>query len=357
MSIHVLTGLPLSGKKSLLAGAEEEVARSGSKYYLFIKPDVLASTLPPNSTNSTWENVTTDAEFNARKERNEYIVEWAGVNGATYALRHAFLKELRRGRKAILSLPIHVIFELERKLTEKLPLQLILVSATNDILQQRIKAVTSVNPATGPLSPSSTVEDATTKEERKKRAKVLSEQVDLFASFGLGKIALSLPEKEVKNTNANSSSSSSNSNANSNNSSNNGAELTHGAVSLIGDGQSSKCTVTILPNQQTIPEGVQSLLSLLNFNFAFEAQRAQQFDPLTCSAEQYLAHIIFPTLNESLTVLDRIRPEDPVEFLAVYLQQKATEEKQHKLELEEIHNLREKLRNTIKQEYNVQGRA
>lgn len=103
--------------------------------------------------------------------------------------------------------------------------------------------------------------------------------------------------------------------------------------------------------------GVQSLLSLLNFNFAFEAQRAQQFDPLTCSAEQYLAHIIFPTLNESLTVLDRIRPEDPVEFLAVYLQQKATEEKQHKLELEEIHNLREKLRNTIKQEYNVQGRA
>ncbi len=38
-----------------------------------------------------------------------------------------------------------------------------------------------------------------------------------------------------------------------------------------------------------------------------------------CSAQEYLRVTIYPTLNTGLSLLDRIRPNDPIDWLAVYL--------------------------------------
>ena len=42
-------------------------------------------------------------------------------------------------------------------------------------------------------------------------------------------------------------------------------------------------------------------------------------DLKTCSAQEYLRVAVFPALNSALTLLDRIRPNEPVDWLAVEL--------------------------------------
>lgn len=118
-----------------------------------------------------------------------------------------------------------------------------------------------------------------------------------------------------------------------------------------------KSHIHVLPNNGAVDDGVNSLLNCIGYDREAESRRATAFDLQTCSVQDYLQRTIFPTLYPALDMLERLRPADPVDFLAVYLYQQASTQRTRTQQLEEIHQLREKLRTQLRQEYSMQGRV
>ena len=87
------------------------------------------------------------------------------------------------------------------------------------------------------------------------------------------------------------------------------------------------------------------------------APAVQDFDLSTCSAQEYLSRTIYPTLAPLLTALDQIRPSNPVEYLALSLIREASTTRERVAQLDQIHEMREGLREQFKREYNVEGRV
>jgi hypothetical protein len=81
-----------------------------------------------------------------------------------------------------------------------------------------------------------------------------------------------------------------------------------------------------------------------------------EFSLQTCSAQEYLARTIYPTLAPALQLVDSVRPADPVEFLALQLAKEADTRRQRVEQLNHIHDIREQLRAQYKKEYSVAGR-
>ncbi len=80
------------------------------------------------------------------------------------------------------------------------------------------------------------------------------------------------------------------------------------------------------------------------------------FNLQNCSAQEYLARTIYPTLAPALQLLDDLRPVDPVEYLALVLCKEADTRRTRVAQLDQIHELREQLRTQYKKEYSVAGR-
>ena len=80
------------------------------------------------------------------------------------------------------------------------------------------------------------------------------------------------------------------------------------------------------------------------------------FSLQTCSAQEYLARAIYPTLAPALQLLDDLRPVDPGEHLALLLCREADTKRTRVAQLDQIHELREQLRAQYKKEYSVAGR-
>ena len=81
------------------------------------------------------------------------------------------------------------------------------------------------------------------------------------------------------------------------------------------------------------------------------------FSLSTCSVQDYLKATIYPFLDQALQLLDIVRPDDPVEFLAVHLYKAAQETKQNVKELNRLHELKEQIYAEIKAEQSVIGRV
>lgn len=86
------------------------------------------------------------------------------------------------------------------------------------------------------------------------------------------------------------------------------------------------------------------------------ATPAAAFDLQTCAAQEYLARTVFPALNHALQMLEHVRPEEPVEYLAMQLYKEASTNQRRVQQLNQIHALREQLREQFNQEYSVEGR-
>jgi len=82
-----------------------------------------------------------------------------------------------------------------------------------------------------------------------------------------------------------------------------------------------------------------------------------ELDLQTCSAQEYLARTVYPLLAPAMQLLDDVRPADPVEYLALQLSKEAQTQRERVHQLNQIHHIREQLREQFRQEYSVAGRV
>jgi hypothetical protein len=75
------------------------------------------------------------------------------------------------------------------------------------------------------------------------------------------------------------------------------------------------------------------------------------------NVEDYLTLHLYPSLNSSLALLDKLRPADPIDFLALELFRRAKESQVNKKELEDLYTVKQQLRAEIAAEQAVLGRV
>lgn len=111
--LYLITGLPSTGKKALLSGIRNVIGTS--PYYFFLSTD---TTKEVQLCDPAYETAITAEEYTRRVQAREYILEYS-IKNVQYGIRWSSLNELRkRGRKAMLLLPFHLIQTAERKINE-----------------------------------------------------------------------------------------------------------------------------------------------------------------------------------------------------------------------------------------------
>jgi len=114
-------------------------------------------------------------------------------------------------------------------------------------------------------------------------------------------------------------------------------------------------------NNGTVEEGVKELIAAIGFDPLLHILPKEGgesgIDLKTCSPQDYLKATLYPFLNPALEKINRERPEDPVEFLAMYLYNTAATTKLREKELVELKKVKSSLRDKIKKEYQIIGRV
>jgi len=112
----------------------------------------------------------------------------------------------------------------------------------------------------------------------------------------------------------------------------------------------------VIDNSGTVDEATQQLLLMMGFDAAFEIPPPDANDLQNCLPQDYLKRTVFPCLAAGLTLLDTVRPADPVDFLAMYLHRSATTTTRKVAEMREQQRLRTELRKEVQLQYDVEGR-
>jgi len=115
-------------------------------------------------------------------------------------------------------------------------------------------------------------------------------------------------------------------------------------------------------NNGGIEEGVEEIKKAIGFDPLIDIPAKElggdgSIDLLTCSPQDYLKTTLYPYLNPALESIQRERPGDPLEYLAVYLYKSATTAKKREKELLNLKAVKTHLREKIKKEYSVIGRV
>lgn len=114
-------------------------------------------------------------------------------------------------------------------------------------------------------------------------------------------------------------------------------------------------------NGGDLVDGVEALLTIIGFDPLLDIPPKSDEERLrrelkTCSAQEYLKRVLYPMLHPALERVDRERPEDPVEMLALYLYRSASTSRKRVKELTELKSVKTQLRDEIKKDYDVRGR-
>jgi len=114
-------------------------------------------------------------------------------------------------------------------------------------------------------------------------------------------------------------------------------------------------------NEGTVEEGVEALLESLGFDPLTDLPPPSNgdsgLDLATCSPQDYLKTVLYPHLMPAMERVDIERPDDPVEFLALYLQKSASVQQKRTEELLELKGVKTRLRAELASELTVVGRV
>lgn len=114
--------------------------------------------------------------------------------------------------------------------------------------------------------------------------------------------------------------------------------------------------IVLINNALTEAQAMQAMVQAIGFDPVIDVPQGKEFNIKTCSPQEYLQRTVFPILNSALTLIERERPPDPIEYLALYLYRDASSQYKRVRQLEEIHALRQQLTQEMKAEYSVPGR-
>jgi ribose 1,5-bisphosphokinase PhnN len=109
-------------------------------------------------------------------------------------------------------------------------------------------------------------------------------------------------------------------------------------------------------NDATIKEAALLLLGALGFNASVDIPPPDENDLQNCLPQDYLKRVVFPYLAPALSMMERIRPADPVNWLALQLYKDASETKSTVAELTRAKQMRLEIRRKQANEFAIEGR-
>lgn len=84
---------------------------------------------------------------------------------------------------------------------------------------------------------------------------------------------------------------------------------------------------------------------------------ATAVDLSTCSVEEYLSRTVYPLLQPALSIIDTVRPADPIEYLALILYESSNTNRAATIELEQLESIKSALKQQLTAEYSLPGRV
>lgn len=112
-----------------------------------------------------------------------------------------------------------------------------------------------------------------------------------------------------------------------------------------------------VPNDGPVEETSALFLKALGFDPKLDIPPPDENDLKNCLPQDYLKRVIFPYLAPGLALLDKVRPDDPVGWLALYLVKESSETNELVAELNKAKTIRQDLRKEMAREFNVPGRV
>lgn len=277
-TIFLVTGLPYSGQKTLLAKLAEKLQDSPS--FSILEPSISAEELRTHPS----QTILSEDDFKQHTDAGTLFCSWKFESSAGY-LQQTVVDALSKTLKVVLRIPRERLADAEKKA--------LALEGGVDVKVINLQA---------------SVETVT------KRA-ALAE--DKFNDKNFAKRLKGIPEAK-------------------------GNDL------------------TVVENEGTEEEGLEELLKALAFDPLLDlpptASDDSELNLATCSPQEYLSAMLYPYLMPALERLSIERPADPVEFLALYLQQSSSTYQKRVEELTREKILRTRLRAELAHEYAVVGR-
>lgn len=298
MSIFIVVGGPLAGKKTLVSGAKTILKESEKYAFVSNVTTRIDATKDPKTgivereLSPVHEVAATDEEFIKTKGESGFAFTWEEANEkkkpSRYGVPKSMLEDLDAKKKVILIIPRPQLADFEKQFNSY-TVKYISITVPAHLLISRDKK--KVVPAKG------------AKDDKKVPAK-------------------GAPGKAVDQ-----------------------ADMTGPNVITISNGS-------------TPEDGVSDFLNALGYNpdTDFLPPPNAAFDMRKCPPQEYLKRVLFPALAPAMHILEVTRPTNPIEFLALTLIQNDHATRVQTGQLSAIHDMKSKLREQYKKDYLVNGR-
>lgn len=275
-TLYLLTGLPFSGQKTLLASLRTKLNESPT--FGILEPLITQEEMRTHES----QVVCTEDEFKAHTDNGAFLTNWKSQGYLVSDITEILTQKL----KVVFRVPRDKLAEVEKKATEIEGVSVVVVDlvVSQDVLVERATAA---------------AED------------------DKFNDKAFIKKIKAIPEAKGE-------------------------------------------TIKQVDFEGEVEQALEGMLEALGFDSLTDlppSDEEGQLNLATCSAQDYLKHVLYPHLAPALERITVERPADPVEFLALYLKKSAGTTRERIKELTELKAVKTRLRAEKSSELTMVGRV